>query len=92
MPFNYLEGDDMLPAVIITRRECLLLAKGKTKDAAYPVRLVEDCIGCKSCFSTFDCPAMSFDPDSKRSGSMKASAPIAGSAIMRARHSLRARN
>lgn len=64
--FGYLEGDDMLPAVIITRRECLLLAKGKAKDAAYPVRLEEGCIGCKSCFSTFDCPAISLDPDLKK--------------------------
>jgi len=64
--FSYLQGDDMLPAVIIARRECLLLAKGKAKDAAYPARLEQDCVGCKSCFSTFDCPAMSFDPDLKK--------------------------
>ncbi len=64
--FQYLQGDDMLPAVIITRRECLLLAKDKAKDAAYPVRLEEGCIGCKSCFTTFDCPAISFDPDRKK--------------------------
>lgn len=64
--FTYLQGDDMLPAVVITRRECLLLQKGKSKDAAYPVRLEEGCIGCKSCFSTFDCPAISFDADAKK--------------------------
>ena len=64
--FSYLQGDDMLPAVIITRRECLLLAKGKAKDAAYPARLEQDCVGCQSCFTTFDCPAMSFDPDLKK--------------------------
>ncbi len=64
--FTYLQGDDMLPAVVITRRECLLLQKGKAKDAAYPVRLEEGCIGCKSCFSTFDCPAISFDADAKK--------------------------
>ena len=56
----------MLPAVIITKRECLLLAKGKTKDAAYPVRLEEGCVGCKSCLGTFDCPAISFDPGLKK--------------------------
>ena len=64
--FEYLKGDDMLPAVIITKRECLLLAKGKTKDAAYPVRLEEGCVGCKSCLGTFDCPAISFDPGLKK--------------------------
>ncbi len=64
--FDYLKGDDMLPAVIITRRECLLLAKGKAKDAAYPAELEQDCIGCKSCLSTFDCPAMFFDSDAKK--------------------------
>jgi len=64
--FKYLQGDDMIPAVIITRRECLLLTKGKAKDVAYPVRLEEGCIGCKSCLSTLDCPAISFDADAKK--------------------------
>lgn len=64
--YRYLEGDDMLPAVVITRRECLLLSKGSAKDATYPVRLEEGCIGCKSCFSTFDCPAISFDAEIKK--------------------------
>jgi indolepyruvate ferredoxin oxidoreductase, alpha subunit len=64
--FTYLQGGDMLPAVVITRRECLLLKKGKVQDAAYPVRLEEGCIGCKSCFSTFDCPAISFDAGTKK--------------------------
>ncbi len=64
--FDYLKGDEMLPAVIIARRECLLLVKGATKDAAYPVEIERDCIGCKSCLTTFDCPAMSFDEASKK--------------------------
>ncbi len=64
--FQYLQGDDMLPAVVITRRECLLLSKGKEQNAAYPVRLVEGCIGCKSCFGTLDCPAISFDAGAKK--------------------------
>jgi indolepyruvate ferredoxin oxidoreductase alpha subunit len=64
--FAYLQGDDMLPAVVMTRRECLLLSKGKAQAAAYPVRLEEGCIGCKSCFGTLDCPAISFDAEAKK--------------------------
>ncbi|MDD3846150.1 MAG: thiamine pyrophosphate-dependent enzyme [Syntrophorhabdaceae bacterium] len=53
--------EEMLPVVIIARRECLLLVKGTAKNGARPADIERDCIGCKSCLKTFDCPAMSFD-------------------------------
>ena len=31
-----------------------------------PADIERDCIGCKSCLKTFDCPAMSFDEASKK--------------------------
>ena len=49
------------PAVIIARRECILYAKEKRKDMLERVPIERDCIGCKSCMTLFDCPAMSFD-------------------------------
>ncbi len=58
--------EEALPAVIIARRECLLLVKGAAKPSAYPADIERDCIGCKSCLKTFDCPAMSFDEVSKK--------------------------
>jgi len=58
--------EEPLPAVVIARRECLLLTKGAVKDAGYPADIERDCIGCKSCLKTFDCPAMSFDEASKK--------------------------
>ncbi|OPY02522.1 MAG: 2-oxoacid ferredoxin oxidoreductase [Syntrophorhabdus sp. PtaB.Bin184] len=58
--------EEALPAVIIARRECLLLMKGAAKDTAYPADVERDCIGCKSCLTTLDCPAMSFDETSKK--------------------------
>lgn len=64
--FDYLKGDEMLPAVIIARRQCLLLTKGAAKEATYPADIESDCIGCKSCLATFDCPAMSFDEGLKK--------------------------
>jgi len=64
--FDYLKGDEMLPAVIIARRQCLLLTKGAAKGAAYPADIESDCVGCKSCLATFDCPAMSFDEGLKK--------------------------
>lgn len=64
--FEYLKGDDMLPAVIIARRECLLLVKGAPKATGYPEDIERDCIGCGSCLKTFDCPAMTMDKESNR--------------------------
>ncbi len=49
------------PAVIIARRECILFAKDKRKDMLERVPIERDCIGCKSCMTLFDCPAMFFD-------------------------------
>ena len=49
------------PAVIIARRECILYAKEKRKDMLERVPIERDCIGCKSCMTLFDCPAISFD-------------------------------
>ncbi|HOW54020.1 MAG TPA: thiamine pyrophosphate-dependent enzyme [Syntrophorhabdaceae bacterium] len=64
--FEYLKGDKAVPAVIIARRECLLLKKGAPKDTAYPAEIERDCIGCKSCLKTFDCPAMIFQEETKK--------------------------
>ncbi|OPY78714.1 MAG: 2-oxoacid ferredoxin oxidoreductase [Syntrophorhabdus sp. PtaU1.Bin058] len=54
------------PAVIIARRECILYAKEKRKDMLERVPIERDCIGCKSCLTLFDCPAMSFDDASNK--------------------------
>ncbi len=64
--FEYLKGGKAVPAVIIARRECLLLTKGGSKEMAYPVDIERDCIGCKSCLKTFDCPAMTFQEETKK--------------------------
>ena len=64
--FEYLSGDKAVPAVIIARRECLLLKKGGSKETAYPVDIERDCIGCKSCLKTFGCPAMTFQEETKK--------------------------
>ena len=64
--FEYLKGGNAVPAVIIARRECLLLTKGGSTDMAYPVDIERDCIGCKSCLKTFDCPAMTFQEETKK--------------------------
>lgn len=64
---DYLAGDEALPAVIIARRDCVLLAKGgKAGDTAYPADIERDCTGCKSCLKTFGCPAMSFNEETKK--------------------------
>lgn len=64
--FEYLERDDAVPAVIIARRECLLLRKGPLSEAPFPADLVDRCIGCGSCLKTFGCPAISFDEASEK--------------------------
>ena len=54
------------PAVIITRRECLLSAKTKPAVSSVEVDIEKDCIGCKRCVKYFDCPALVFDEEKRK--------------------------
>jgi indolepyruvate ferredoxin oxidoreductase, alpha subunit len=61
--YAWLESDGQTPAVIIARRECILLSKGKGEKLFDPVSFQEDCTGCGSCVDLFDCPGLVFDEE-----------------------------
>jgi len=54
------------PAVIIARRECLLHSRGRGTRMLERLPIDRDCIGCKSCMTVFDCPAMTFDEETRK--------------------------
>ncbi len=64
--YSYLEKGGKGPAVIIARRECLLFTKGKVAPQLERIDLEDDCIGCKSCLTLFDCPAFLFDEEANK--------------------------
>ncbi len=49
------------PAVIIARHPCLLDQEAAKSQAAYIMRITEDCTGCRHCLDDFECPALSLD-------------------------------
>ena len=59
--YSWLESDGQTPAVIIARRECVLLSKGEGETQFDPAAFQEDCTGCGSCVELFDCPGLIFD-------------------------------
>lgn len=63
---EYLKEESSGPAVIITRRECLLFSKIKREDTRDMARLEDECTGCKACLKTFGCPGSYFDEDKKK--------------------------
>lgn len=63
--FNFLKEAGSGPAVVITRRECLLRSKG-TPGSLSPMKdLVDRCTGCGQCRKIIDCPALLFDEERK---------------------------
>jgi len=67
--YNYLASDNNLehkPAMIITKRECILSAKTKPDASSGAVDIEQNCIGCKVCTKYFDCPALVFDNEKQK--------------------------
>ena len=64
--YAFLESDGQTPAVVIARRECVLLSKGKQEEMFDPAEFVEDCTGCRSCMDLFDCPGLIFDEEQEK--------------------------
>jgi indolepyruvate ferredoxin oxidoreductase alpha subunit len=64
--FVYLKETGNGPAVIITRRECLLRVKGQVDDSFRFADIEENCNGCKHCIQHFECPALIFDETAKK--------------------------
>ena len=62
----YLEKGALTPAVIIARRECVLLSKEKKAEIFDPEAFERDCTGCGTCLDLFDCPGLIFDDEMGR--------------------------
>ena len=62
----YLSKNRNGPAVIIARRECLLLAREKRAGVFDMTALEENCTGCQRCIKLFDCPAMLFNDEKRK--------------------------
>jgi indolepyruvate ferredoxin oxidoreductase alpha subunit len=54
-------------AVVIARRPCHMAYKDVRKGFAVKVEVnAEDCNGCKTCLTRFECPAIAFDEAAKK--------------------------
>lgn len=57
---HYINEKNSGPAVIIARRECILIAENKNRGHFDVTKLEKGCLGCKICMKSFNCPAMLF--------------------------------
>jgi len=48
-------------AVVIAKHPCMLDKQARKSQAAYIMRVTEDCTGCRHCLDEFECPALSLD-------------------------------
>ncbi|MDR2017508.1 MAG: hypothetical protein LBQ00_01290 [Syntrophobacterales bacterium] len=64
--YAYLEKDGQTPAVIVARRECVLLSKGEQEKIFDPAAFIDACVGCRSCVDLFDCPGLAFDEEQRK--------------------------
>lgn len=65
---DYLSSDNknLKPAVIITRRECILSSKTKHEPLSDAIDIEQNCVGCRNCIRYFDCPALVFDSKKRK--------------------------
>ena len=54
------------PAVIIARRECVIPVIRRGEIGELPVVIEDRCTGCKACILLTGCPALVYDPESKK--------------------------
>jgi indolepyruvate ferredoxin oxidoreductase alpha subunit len=54
------------PAVLIARHPCLLNKEALKSQAAYIMRVTEDCTGCRHCLDEFECPGLTTDETGER--------------------------
>jgi len=52
-------------AVLISKHGCLMDPAVRKAQAAAPVQVTEDCLGCSQCVETFECPALSMDQENE---------------------------
>jgi indolepyruvate ferredoxin oxidoreductase alpha subunit len=53
-------------AVIIARHPCVIAFRDALKKNPVPVKITDECTGCKHCVKFFECPALRFDEEKKK--------------------------
>ncbi len=64
-------------AVIIASSPCVLTDSGRAR-ASQPVRITEECTGCRECLDMFECPALVWDEDTGTVGIRQAACTQCG--------------
>ena len=57
------EGDI---AVLIAGHPCILNRAARRAQAVFAMNITDDCVGCRACIDTFECPAILFDEEENR--------------------------
>ncbi len=60
------QAEDGGVAVIVADRPCRLYDPTPIREHPVPVRVTEDCDGCRYCIEAFECPALVLAPDNSR--------------------------
>jgi indolepyruvate ferredoxin oxidoreductase alpha subunit len=65
---RYMRSPEGGLAVILSRHPCLLDREAMKAQAQeiYPVRITEDCSGCRVCLEQFECPALVWDEETQQ--------------------------
>ncbi len=59
------EGDI---AVLIAKHPCIVNREARKSQALFAMSVTDDCIGCRACIESFECPAILFDEEENRAG------------------------
>jgi indolepyruvate ferredoxin oxidoreductase alpha subunit len=63
---QFTKREDGGTAVIIAHHPCVIAFRNALKKNPVPVKITDDCTGCKHCIKFFECPALCFDEDKKK--------------------------
>jgi indolepyruvate ferredoxin oxidoreductase alpha subunit len=55
-------------AVLIAKHPCIVSRAARSAQAVFAMSITTDCIGCRACIDTFECPAILFDEEENRAG------------------------
>jgi indolepyruvate ferredoxin oxidoreductase alpha subunit len=55
-------------AVLIAGHPCIVNRAALQTQAVFAMSITDDCVGCRACIDTFECPAILFDEEENRAG------------------------
>lgn len=63
---RYIRSPEGGVAVVLSRHPCLLDRGAMKAQAVYPVRVTQDCSGCRVCLERLECPALALDEETQQ--------------------------